>query len=228
MILMIILIKGALDRRLLESHQDLPLLHDQDRWICWGWGKYENIREKFFSSNWVERKSKNITEDGIFLHKSFFFRFGTSYTTRGSQSLQSRYMGNDVDKVPVIRQTWLLFAPLLKRSLLWIQRFSSRLPIILSTAWKWTRQELWYALVLQTGSIYYSGSLSPYSSPGFPLFPRSASLIQLDNSLASCSKLDRTNANDMFDGQCRQTSDLPISAWLLKSFDLLITESEQL
>ena len=28
---------------------------------------------------------------------------------------------------------------------------------------------------------------------------RSASLIQLDNSLASCSKLDRTNANDMFD-----------------------------
>ena len=30
---------------------------------------------------------------------------------------------------------------------------------------------------------------------------RSASLIQLDNSLASCSKLDRTNANDMFDRQ---------------------------
>ena len=25
------------------------------------------------------------------------------------------------------------------------------------------------------------------------------SLIQLDESLASCSKLDRTNANDMFD-----------------------------
>ena len=87
-----------------------------------------------------------------FLCTNLFFRFGTSYTTRGSQSLQSRYVGNDIDKVPVIRRTWLLFAPLLKRSLLWIQRFSSRLPTILSTAWKLTRQELWYALVLQTGS----------------------------------------------------------------------------
>ena len=46
MILMIILIKGALDRRVLESHQDLPLLHDQDRWICWGWGKYEKLSWK--------------------------------------------------------------------------------------------------------------------------------------------------------------------------------------
>ena len=33
------------------------------------------------------------------------------------------------------------------------------------------------------------------------LCSRSASLIQLDQSLASCSKLDRTNANDMFDRQ---------------------------
>ena len=72
MILMIILIKGALDRRVLESHQDLPLLHDQDRWICWGWGKYENIREKFFSSNWGERKANNIIEDGIFFAQIFF------------------------------------------------------------------------------------------------------------------------------------------------------------
>ena len=172
-------------------------------------GEIWKYQEKFFSSNWeVNENLKILQRMGFSLHKSFFFfRFGTSYTTRDSQSLQSRYAGNDIDKVPVIWRTWLLFAPLLKRSQLWIQRLSSRLPTILSTAWKWTRQELWYALVLQTGSIYHSGSLSPCSSPGCLLFPRSASLIQLDNSLASCSKLDRTNANDMFDRQCCQTSD---------------------
>lgn len=32
----------------------------------------------------------------------------------------------------------------------------------------------------------------------------SASLIQLDSSLASCSKLDRTNASDMFDRELRR------------------------
>ena len=35
-------------------------------------GKCENIREKFFSSNWGERKANNIIEDGIFFAQIFF------------------------------------------------------------------------------------------------------------------------------------------------------------
>ena len=173
--------------------------------------------------NWVERKSKNITEGGIFFAQIFFsFRFGTSYTTRGSQSLQSRYMGNDIDKVPEIRRTWLLFAPLLKRSQLWIQRLSSRLPTILSTAWKLTRQELWYALVLQTGSIkeiilkvsVLILVLVVFFSPGRRLWSSWTTAWPV-----AANSTGRTQMICSTGNAAKHLIILPISAWFVKSFD---------
>ena len=112
-------------------------------------GKYENIREKFFSSNWGERKANNIIEDGIFFAQIFF----SSDLGLPTQPETPNPYNQGMWEMTLAKSMWLREPDFfLKRSFLWIRRFSSRLPTTPSTVWKLTRQELWYALVLQTGS----------------------------------------------------------------------------
>ena len=105
-------------------------------------GNIKKYQGEVFSSNWSERKYGN------FFVQIFSLDLGLPTQPETPNPYNQGMWEMTLAKSMWLREPDFFF----KRSFLWIRRFSSRLPTTPSTVWKLTRQELWYALVLQTGS----------------------------------------------------------------------------